>query len=260
MIAEGYAAILLDLDGTLCRGSSVVPGVPEALQRLRGMGTRVGFVTNNSSRTPAQVVAHLAFVGIEAAEHEVTTSASVTADRLSTRGVELAFVIGEVGLRTALSDAGISMTSKAAREVGAVVVGFDRSVDYAALRTASIYVERGAALVASNADASFPAEDGATWPGAGAILAAIETTTGAVAEVVGKPDPSILRSASARAGGGTALVVGDRIDTDIAAAVAAGWDSVLVLTGISSREDLRASSVTPRYVVDALPDIVRAES
>ncbi len=111
-------------------------------------------------------------------------------------------------------------------------MGWDRQADYAKLRTASLLVERGAWLVATNADASYPAPDG-RWPGAGALLAAIETTTGIRAEIVGKPHPPILRSALARAGGGRPLLIGDRLETDIAGAAGLGWDSLLVLTGIT---------------------------
>jgi glycerol 3-phosphatase-2 len=117
------------------------------------------------------------------------------------------------------------------------------------LKDASVLVQRGVPLVASNADASFPAPGGESWPGAGALLAAIETTTGTRGEVVGKPEPPLFERALASAGGGRPLVVGDRLDTDIAGAARLGWDSVLVLTGDARREDVEASSWTPRFVV-----------
>jgi HAD superfamily hydrolase (TIGR01450 family) len=187
---------------------------------------------------------------------EVTTSALVTADLLRNRGVGLAYVVGEAGLRTALAAAGITVAPRNASVADVVVVGLDRGVDYDTLRTASVLVEGGAALVASNGDASFPAADGTAWPGAGAILAVIERTTGVRGEVVGKPHPPLLRAALARAGGGRPLVVGDRLDTDIGAAARLGWDSALVLTGISTREDVRSASFAPTYVVDTLANIV----
>jgi HAD superfamily hydrolase (TIGR01450 family) len=150
-----------------------------------------------------------------------------------------------------LVDAGIRLLDGEPEHVDHVVVGWDRWVDYAKLRTACLLVQRGARLVATNADPSFPAPDG-LWPGAGAILAVITTTTGAEAEVVGKPHAPLYRTALQRAGGRKPLVVGDRIDTDIAGAAALGWDSLLVLTGISSREDLARSEVRPTYVADDL--------
>jgi len=127
------------------------------------------------------------------------------------------------------------------------VVGWDREVTYAKLRTASLLVQRGSALVATNADPSYPAHDG-FWPGAGAILAAITTTTGAAAEVVGKPHPPLYLAARRRLGGDRPLVIGDRLETDIAGAAALGWDSLLVLSGATTSARAAASSVVPTFV------------
>jgi glycerol 3-phosphatase-2 len=251
MIADRYDAFLFDLDGVLYRGDEPIPGAAEAVERLRGAGKRVAFVTNNSSRTPASVAAKLDTVGIRAEPDEVATSALVTADLLSARGAASAFVIGEEGIRTALVDAGIRIVNEDESDADVVVIGVDRGTDYAALSRASLLVERGAALVATNADASYPAPEG-RLPGAGALLAVVVTTTGAEPEIVGKPHPRLLRAALERAGGGRALVVGDRLDTDVAGAAAVGWDSALVLTGISSREDAEASELRPAYVIDDL--------
>jgi glycerol-1-phosphatase len=248
MLADGYDAFLFDLDGVLYRGAEPVPGAAEALGRLRAMGKGIAFVTNNSARTPGMVVEHLASVGVVASPAEVQTSALATADLLRRRGVGSAFVVGEEGLRSALTDAGVKVSGGDGGDPEVVVVGWDRAVDYEKLRTASILVQRGAALVASNGDASFPAAQGVAWPGAGAILAAITTTTGAEAEIVGKPHAPIFRAAAERAGGGTPLVIGDRLDTDIAGAVALGWDSLLVLTGISTRDDATSFGYAPTFV------------
>jgi glycerol-1-phosphatase len=257
VLADPYDAILLDLDGVLYRWPEPIPGASEAIGALRGAGKGIAFVTNNSSRTPEQVAERLASVGVVADPGEVVTSALATAAMLGDRGIRAAFVIGEDGLRDALTDAGIRVVD--AREDGpvdAVVVGFDRSTDYAKLRDASVLVEEGAALVASNPDPSFPAPDGEAWPGAGALLAAVETTTGARAEVVGKPEAPIFRRALTQTGGGRPLVVGDRLDTDIEGAARLGWDSVLVLTGSATREDVDRSAVKPTHVVDSIADLV----
>jgi HAD superfamily hydrolase (TIGR01457 family) len=257
ILADPYDAFLFDLDGVLYRGAEPVVGASEAVARLRSLGKRIAFVTNNSSRTPSAVAATLHDVGIEATADEVETSALVTADLLAGRGVAEAFVVGEDGLLEALRAKGIRPVDRGADRVDAVVVGLDRHVDYAKLVRASLLVEQGALLVGTNADASFPAPDG-EWPGAGALLAAIETTTGVTAEVVGKPHPPLLRAALARAGGGRPLLVGDRLDTDIAGAAGLGWDSLLVLTGISTREDLATTSVAPTFVGDDLSVLFRA--
>jgi HAD superfamily hydrolase (TIGR01450 family) len=195
-------------------------------------------------------------MGIRADAGEVETSALATADLLARRGVRDAFVVGEEGIRDALSAEGIALAGPEAGTVDVVVVGWDRGADYAKLRDASLLVQRGAALIATNADASFPAPDG-DWPGAGALLAAIETTTGVRAEVVGKPNAPLLVAALARVGGGRPLLIGDRLDTDIAGAHRLGWDSLLVLSGITKADDLPATQVAPTYVGATVAALLR---
>jgi glycerol-1-phosphatase len=256
VLAGPYDAILLDLDGVLYRWPEPIPGAAEAVAALRTAGKRIVFVTNNSSRTPAQVAEALVSIGVDAKADEVVTSALPTATILMERGIGSAFVIGEEGLLEALAEAGIRVAKDSLDEVEVVVVGFDRGADYTKLKDASVLVERGVPLVASNADRSFPAPGGESWPGAGALLAAIETTTGTRGEVFGKPEPPVFERALASAGGGRPLVVGDRLDTDIAGAARLGWDSALVLTGDARREDVERSPWQPTFVVEALSDLV----
>ncbi|HWL91818.1 MAG TPA: HAD-IIA family hydrolase [Actinomycetota bacterium] len=256
MLADPYDAILLDLDGVLYRWPEPIGDAADAVRSLRDAGKRIAFVTNNSSGTPEQVVERLATVGVDARLEEVVTSALATATILSERGIRSAFVVGEEGLLQALADAGIRVVDASGGEVDVVVVGYDRGADYMKLKDASVLVERGVSLVASNADPSFPAPGGESWPGAGALLVAIETTTGTRAEVFGKPEPPLFERALASAGGGRPLVVGDRLDTDIAGASRLGWDSALVLTGNARREDVDASPWKPTFVVDDLSGLV----
>lgn len=256
-LAHRYDVFLLDLDGTLYSADRVIPGAVDAVHRLRAAGRRLVFVTNNSSRTPAQVAEKLTNLGIEAAPEEVETSALATATLLAAAGGGSAFVVGEDGIREALREAGLTLLEGEPERADHVVMGWDRSADYAKLRTACLLVQRGARLVATNADASYPAPDG-LWPGAGALLAVVVTTTGVTPEVVGKPGTRLYEDALKRGGGGTPLVVGDRIDTDIVGAVALGWDSLLVLTGISTRQDLAGSKVRPTYVADDLSALFEA--
>jgi HAD superfamily hydrolase (TIGR01457 family) len=256
MIADDYDAFLFDLDGVLYRGADPVDGAPETLATLRRLGKGLAFITNNSSRTPEAIAAHLTGMGIRAAPDEVETSALATATLLRGRAVASAYVLGEEGLRTALAAAGLTIVDASATDAQTVVVGWDRGFDYAEIAAACVLIQRGASLVASNADASYPVEDGLVLPGAGAILAAIEATTGVNAEVVGKPNAAIFRSALDRAGGGRPLVIGDRLDTDIEGARRLGWDSLLVLTGITSRADLDATTITPTYVAEGLDQLV----
>jgi HAD superfamily hydrolase (TIGR01457 family) len=257
VLADPYDAILLDLDGVLYRWPEPIPGASDAVRTLRRAGKGIAFVTNNSSRTPEQVAERLGEAGVDADPGEVVTSALATATILGERGIATAFVIGEDGLREALAGVGIRLVdARGDGPVDVVVVGFDRSADYAKLRDASVLVEDGAALIASNPDPSFPAPGGEAWPGAGALLAAVETTTDVGAEVVGKPEAPIFGRALEQAGGGRPLVVGDRLDTDIAGAARLGWDSALVLTGSSTREDVERSPWVPTYVVDSIADLV----
>ena len=230
MIADRYDAFLVDLDGVLYRGADPIEGAAETLATLRSLGKGLAFLTNNSSRTPEAIAAHLTGMGIRAAPEEVETSA--------------------------LLAAGLTVVDRSAADAETVVVGWDREFDYAELAAASVLIQRGASLVASNADASYPVEDGLVLPGAGAILAAIQTATGVSAEVVGKPNAPIFRAALDRAGGGRPLVIGDRLDTDIEGARGLGWDSLLVLTGITGRGDLGATTITPTYVAERLGELV----
>jgi glycerol-1-phosphatase len=259
-LIEGYDTVLFDLDGVLYRGNQSIAGAAEAVASLRGRGLRLAFVTNNSSRTPQQVAAKLAGHGIEAGAGEVVTSAMATADLLGTGGGSTAYVIGEDGIREALRLAGLEVVDDAIDDdtrVDYVVVGVDSTVTYDRLRIAALLVQRGASLVATNADPSYPAPDG-LWPGAGALLAVITTTTGHAPDaVVGKPHPPLLRSALDHAGGSHPVVVGDRLDTDISGAAAVGWDSLLVLTGVSTVADLVGAVDLPTFVGDDLGALVR---
>jgi glycerol-1-phosphatase len=251
VISEAYDAFLFDLDGVLYRGDRPIVGAGDVVETLREAGKGVAFVTNNSARTPEAVAAHLDSVGVRASAEEIETSALTTAAALAARSVETALIVGEEGLRLALAAAGIA--SAVPGDVpDAVVVGWDREITYAVLTDASVAIQRGATFFASNDDASYPAPDGVTWPGAGALVAAIAVASGASPEVFGKPNAPILDAALARAGGGRALVIGDRLETDIEGARRVGWDSALVLTGIATLEDLDASGIEATYVLDDL--------
>lgn len=250
---DRYRAFLLDLDGVVYRGQEAVPGAAEAVAGLRDAGRRVVFITNNSARTPEQVADRLDGLGVAARPEEVVTSAQATATLVAREdGERTAFVIGEEGVRHALRDAGIEVLDGVPRSAGFVVVGWDRAVDYEKLRVATVLVGRGARLVATNEDASYPAPGGELWPGAGSLLAAVETASGVRATVVGKPHRALFDAAVERAGTDRVLVVGDRIETDVAGAVAAGLDAALVLTGTAGPHDLLNHDALP---VAVLPDL-----
>lgn len=250
-LADRYRAVLLDLDGVLYRGDGVVPGATEAVAELRASGKRIVFLTNNSARTTEQVAHKLRGLGIEAAPDEVVTSARPTARLVASDGRSpTVYVIGRDGVRQALAEAGVEVLEGSPERADFVVVGWDGHVGYEELRVASVLARRGARLVATNDDASYPAPGGELWPGAGAILAAVETASGRTATVVGKPHRPLFDEAIDQAGTNEAVMVGDRVETDISGAVAAGIDAVLVLSGASGRGDLLDGDELPVAVGD----------
>lgn len=257
MLADGYGCLLFDLDGVLYRGDEAVPAAAATMAELRARGARSVFLTNNSSRTPEQVAAKLRSVGIEADPSEIVTSALATAELLASRGGGSAFVIGGDGVYRALLDAGLQVLDGEPWEADLVVVGFDDGLTYAKLRRACVLVRRGAHLIATNPDLTFPAGDGELWPGAGSLLAAVVASTGAQAEVVGKPFAPLFETALRRGGGGRPLVIGDRPDTDIEGARRLGWDSLLVLSGVGTRKEVGATGIRPTYVADDLSILTR---
>jgi HAD superfamily hydrolase (TIGR01457 family) len=260
-LVERYDAFLFDLDGVVYRGEDPVPHARDVLSDLRQRGRTVRYLTNNSSRTQEQVAAKLAGLGVPATPDEVVTSAAATSAMLRGQGFEgaAAFVIGERGIREALERSGIRIVDGEPPRADLVVVGFDRSFDYDKLRRATLLVRAGARLIATNGDATYPAKDG-LWPGAGALLAAVVTATGATPTVVGKPARPMFRSAQRSCGATHPLVIGDRLDTDIGGAAAMGWDSLLVLTGASAPRDLIgiARSNLPTYLGKDLRTLLAA--
>jgi glycerol-1-phosphatase len=268
-LAGRYRGLLFDCDGVLYLRDQVVPAAPAALTGIRRLGARVVFVTNNSAVAPRQVADKLTRLGIEADPVEVVTSALATVRMLGgderVAGTRI-LVVGGPGLTEALAAAGAHVLGPEDdwRAATIVVVGFDPELTYDKVRRASLAIAAGARFVGSNPDASLPSPDG-PWPGAGATLALLQTATDRVPEVAGKPQPALLEAAAANAGDGPYLMVGDRADTDLAGATRLGWDTVLVLTGVTRLADLPDLPDQPTWVLcdlagllDAVPPTVRA--
>lgn len=224
---------MCDLDGVVYRGQDAVPGGATALAAFDAARWKIIFSTNNSARTPEEVAQRITSItGYAARPEQVLTSAAAAADLLS-KSKPRSFVLGGVGVTAALEKEGIPITQLGS-EADAVVVGLAIGLTYQWLREASSAVIRGARLVATNNDPTFPAEDG-LWPGAGAIVAAVETASGVTAEVAGKPFPPMRNLIRKSLGPGPVWVVGDRPETDLALARAEpGWKAALVLTGVST--------------------------
>ena len=255
-----YDAFILDLDGCVWVGDRPTERAPEAVAALRAAGARVAFVTNDPRRAGEDYVAKLWRAGIRASLADVVTVGGAIQHVLAeTRTGRTAFVIGTAAMRKHVADAGLRLlngTDLASRAEVVVVAGTD-DLHYADLREAALAARRGADLLATSRDPTYPMPDG-PWPGTGAILAAVETASGRRAEIVGKPEPGLFRTALDRLGGpARPLAVGDRLDTDVAAAHAAGIDAALVLTGGTSREEADAApEPRPRFVARTLAALV----
>jgi HAD superfamily hydrolase (TIGR01450 family) len=254
-----YDHVLLDLDGCVWVGDECTPGAPEAISELRGAGKRLAFLTNDSARSPEDYVRKLWSLGLKASLEEVVTVGAAIQHLLSGRRPGLAaYVIGSPAIHRHVSEAGLRIVNGTDRETAADVVVIAGHVDlhFSELRAATQAVLGGAEMLAAGRDRTYPTTDG-LWPGTGAVVAALEYSTGQTARSVGKPDPQMFRTALDRLGPGRALVVGDRIESDLAGAAAAGLDGAIVLTGVSTRADADAArEPAPVAVADNLSSLV----
>ena len=238
-LIDAYDGVLFDLDGVVYLGPVAVPGAPSAVAGLRERDVPVGFVTNNAARTPAVVAAHLTELGIPAGAEDVVTSAQAGAQVLRhdlPAGTRV-LAIGGVGVRQALADAGLTAVDTADDEPVAVLQGYGVDLTWQDLIEATVAIHRGARWVATNDDPTRPTDRGLV-PGNGAAVAAVRVAVAVDPEVAGKPYRPLLDETVARLGAGRPLFVGDRLDTDIAGAVNAGLDGMLVLTGSHGPADL----------------------
>ena len=263
-LLQRYDQLILDLDGCVWVGEEPVPGSVEAVVRLREAGKRLAFATNNPRRSGEEYVAKLWKIGVQASLADVVTVGGAVQHLLAeTASGRTAFVIGTAALRAHVADAGLRVLNGTdlASRAELVVVGGSDELTYADLRDAVLAVQRGAELLATSRDPTYPMPDG-LWPGTGAIVAAVETATGKLARSVGKPEPELFLTAVDRLGGdGRTLVVGDRLDTDVKAATAAGLDAALVLSGGTSAEGVSAMAVDtgPVVVASSLGALVGGE-
>ncbi|MEW6635999.1 MAG: HAD-IIA family hydrolase [Actinomycetota bacterium] len=255
-----FGGYVFDLDGTVYLGDELLPGAAEALGRLKRL-SRVVYLTNKPLETPADYAAKLTRLGIETSPEEVVSSTDALLRYLRERapGARL-FVIGESPLLALLRAAGHEVVDEAT-DVEVVVVSFDRSFDYHKLQVAFDAVRAGARIVATNPDAYCPTPDGGL-PDCAAMLAAVEACTGARAEaVVGKPSEHMAATLLDRLGvpARNALLVGDRLATDVRMAKRAGMHAALVLTGATGPEEALASPEEPDYVIQDLTGLLPEE-
>ncbi len=244
---EAYDVALLDLDGVVYVGPDAVPGAAEHLAAATAAGQHLAYVTNNASRTPPEVAAHLRDLGVEVEDRDVVTSAQAAARLLVDRlpaGAPV-FVIGGRGLEVALTEQGLRPVQDRADDPQAVVSGFHPDLRWSTVITGAILVREGLPWVASNTDATVPTPHG-PGPGNGALVGVVAQFADRQPLVAGKPEPPLFRETTLRVGGERPLVVGDRLDTDIEGARRVGYDSLLVLTGVTDLEQLVAAPADRR--------------
>jgi NagD protein len=245
---------LIDMDGVIYRGGHLIPGADRFISGLRKTDTPFRFLTNNSQRTRRDVATRLQRMGIDVEEEHVYTCAMATARFLAhQKPGGTAFVIGEGGLLTALHENGYAIVDK---DPDYVVVGEGRTISFEMVEAALEMILGGAKLVATNLDRNCPTESGLR-PGCGATVAMLETASGVKAFSVGKPSPVMLRGARKELGLTTdqTIVIGDTMETDILGGVQLGFQTILVLSGGTGRDDLDRYAYRPDKIVDSVADL-----
>jgi 4-nitrophenyl phosphatase len=248
-------AVVCDLDGVVYRGGKPIEGSPEAIRTLRASGLRVLFCTNNALPMVGDFTTKLGGMGVPCSVDDIVTSSVVAAEVIARdHPGATVLVVGGPGLREAVAKHGLSVVGSG--KADAVVAGLDPTFDYDAMTTAASAVRAGAPFYATNDDASYPAEDGLR-PGAGAIVAAIEVASGAKPVVLGKPNRPMMEAVVRRLPEGARVaMVGDRPETDLGGAHAMGWRTILVLTGVTSRDEAKALERAPDAIVERLASLV----
>jgi glycerol-1-phosphatase len=242
-LMRDYDHLLLDLDGCVYVGETPTRGAADAIAELRAAGKAVMFLTNDARRSPEEYVRKLWSLGLRASLEEVVTVGAAIQFVLAGHPSANTYVIGSPAIFRHVTDAGHRVVNGTPRvtEAQFVVVASHDELHFNELRDATQAVLAGAEMIAAGRDRTFPTEDG-IWPATGAIVAALEYATERPARSVGKPAPDMFEAALDRLGSGRALVVGDRLDSDIAGAAAAGLDGAVVLTGVSTRAQAQAAT------------------
>ncbi len=245
---------IIDMDGVLYRGEKLIPGAREFVEKLERGGHKYLFVTNNSTRSRAELRRRLLDIGLDVGVEHFFTSALATASFLDSQKPRgSAYVIGDAGLVEALREVGYTITELAPDYV---VVGETHSYDFAKISKAVNLILGGARFVATNPDVTGPKEEGIV-PACGALVAPIQMATDREPFFVGKPNSFMMRAALRKLDDHSenTIIIGDRMETDILAGIGAGMETVLVLTGVTARGDLPNYSYQPHYVCESLAEV-----
>ena len=254
MTGRPVSSVLMDMDGVLVHDEHPIPGAPEFIESLRQREMPFLVLTNNSMYTPRDLVLRLRSIGMEVEPERIWTSALATARFLDEqRPGGTAHVVGEAGLTTALHESGYVLSE---RSPDYVVLGETRTYSFEAITRAIRLIRDGARFIATNPDTTGPSTSG-LLPATGSVAALITTATGIKPYFVGKPNPLMMRSALRAIGAHSesTVMIGDRMDTDILSGLGAGMQTVLVLTGVTTREELAQFSYQPNRVVESLADL-----
>lgn len=260
MLPSTIKALILDMDGVLWKGDTPIGDLPATFGRIRERGLKFMFATNNGTKTPEEYQKKLADLGVDVESEQVVTSALGIASMLERkfpRGTKI-FMIGEDGIRVALEEKGFELLSvENAPQAQAVVMGLDRSINFQKIAEATLLVRAGIPFYTTNTDRTFPIPRGEI-PGAGSWLAVVTSATGVEPIVAGKPFPYLMELALERLGTSKeeTLVVGDRLETDIAAGQAVGCPTALMLSGVSTRAEGEAWKPAPTIIADSLAKLV----
>lgn len=253
----GIGAFFFDMDGVIYRGHAAIPGAAALIANLQAHRIPFLFLTNNATLTAAQFQAKLAAMDILVDEDAIFTSSLATAHWLAGQAGAGAsvFVVGESGLREAITQAGLEVVADW-RRAGWVAAGLDRAATWHSLKEATLAIRAGARFVATNDDATLPTEEG-ELPGAGAIVAFLRTASGVEPTVVGKPQVAMFEQALARRGvsADITVMVGDRVETDIVGAQAAGLRTIGVLSGVSRADAFARLSPPATWIFDSVAEI-----
>lgn len=258
--------LILDMDGVLWHGEKPVPGLESFFKMIKQR--QIGFIlaTNNATKSPEQYATKLDRFGVEVSVDRILTSAEATASyvRKTYPDGRSAYLIGEKGLHEAMESQGYRILDEETEDLSSiqadiVVAGMTRHVCYRHLAIANHLISNGATFIGTNPDVTFPSEIG-RMPGAGSILAFLETASGIAPEVIGKPNSIMFLEAIHRLAGSVdnTVMVGDRMNTDIVGAHSVGLRTVLLMSGIATREDLKSTTIEPDWVFEDLRSFAAA--